>query len=110
MTATCIALTLCFAIRLFNTTSVQGYDCYGFNLCCYSFAQYNYVGETHTLIVDEDCDEMVAMFHVTGALIYVDPDSGEVTGYDDVFTKLEKAREWYEQCGLGRDYADQFIR
>ena len=47
---------------------------------------------------------------VTGALIYVDPGSGEVTGYDDVFTKLEKARLWYEQCGLGRDYAEQFIR
>lgn len=103
-------------------------------------------GETHSLIVDEDCDEMVAMFHgtyrtcfslklkliffvnivtctaltsansslsnnaVTGALIYVDPGSGEVTGYDDVFTKLEKARDWYEECGLGRDYAEQFIR
>jgi len=67
-------------------------------------------GETHSLIVDEDCDEMVAMFHVTGALIYVDPDSGDVTGYDDVFTKLEKARDWYEQCGLGREYAEQFIR
>eukprot|EP00562_Extubocellulus_spinifer_P033471 CAMPEP_0178685554 /NCGR_PEP_ID=MMETSP0699-20121125/3448_1 /TAXON_ID=265572 /ORGANISM="Extubocellulus spinifer, Strain CCMP396" /LENGTH=222 /DNA_ID=CAMNT_0020330321 /DNA_START=83 /DNA_END=751 /DNA_ORIENTATION=+ len=67
-------------------------------------------GETHTLIVDEDCDEMVAMFHVTGALIYVDPESGNVSGYDDVFTKLEMARKWYEECGLGRDYAEQFIR
>lgn len=67
-------------------------------------------GETHTLIVDDDCEEMVAMFHVTGALIYVDPDTGGVTGYDDVFTKLEMARKWYEECGLGRDYADQFIR
>jgi hypothetical protein len=67
-------------------------------------------GETHTLIVDEDCDEMVTMFHVTGALIYVDPVSGKVTGYDDVFTKLEKAREWYEKCGLGAEYAEQFIR
>jgi hypothetical protein len=47
---------------------------------------------------------------VTGALIYVNPDTGDVTGYDDVFTKLEKARDWYEECGLGRDYAEQFIR
>ena len=51
-----------------------------------------------------------AYISVTGALIYVDPDGGEVTGYDDVFTKLEKARDWYEKCGLGRDYAEQFIR
>ena len=33
-----------------------------------------------------------------------------VTGYDDVFTKLEKARRWYESCGLGRDYADRLVR
>ena len=67
-------------------------------------------GETHTLMVDEQCDEMVAMFHVTGALIYVDAESGQVTGYDDVFTKLEKARAWYKECGLGEDYVEQFIR
>jgi hypothetical protein len=78
-------------------------------------------GETHTLVVDEGCDEMVALFHVTGSLLYVsgggveDGDGEEeeedvVTGYDDVFTKLEKARRWYESCGLGRDYADRLVR
>jgi 2,4'-dihydroxyacetophenone dioxygenase len=67
-------------------------------------------GETHTLMVDEGCEEMITMFHVTGALIYKDPETGQVTGYDDVFTKLEKAREWYKECGLGEDYADQFVR
>jgi len=67
-------------------------------------------GETHTLIVDEDCDEMVALFHVTGSLLYVSEETGEVTGFDDVFTKLEKARDWYEECGLGREYADRLIR
>lgn len=67
-------------------------------------------GETHTLVVDDDCSEMVALFHVTGALIYVNPDSGEVTGYDDVFTKLEKAKAWYTQSGLGESYVEQFIR
>ena len=67
-------------------------------------------GETHTLIVDEDCDEMVALFHVTGSLLYVSEETDEIIGFDDVFSKLEKARDWYEECGLGRDYADQFIR
>ena len=67
-------------------------------------------GETHTLIVDDDCEEMVALFHVTGSLLYVSEETGEVTGFDDVFSKLEKAREWYEECGLGRDYADRLIR
>ena len=48
-------------------------------------------GETHTLVVGED--EMIALFHVTGALLYCDPDDMDtVIGYDDVFTKLEKAR------------------
>ena len=41
-------------------------------------------GETHTLVVDEDCDEMVALFHVTGALIYVDPATGVAYGADYV--------------------------
>jgi len=67
-------------------------------------------GETHSLIVDEDCDEMVALFHVTGSLLYISEETGEVTGFDDVFSKLEKARDWYEECGLGREYADRLIR
>ena len=67
-------------------------------------------GETHTLQVDADCEEMIALFHVTGALLYVDPATGNTIGYDDVFTKLEKARAWYEKCGLGASYAEQFIR
>ena len=67
-------------------------------------------GETHTLVVKESCDLMITLFHVTGSLLYVDPETGAVTGFDDVFTKLEKARKWYEECGLGRDYVEQFVR
>ena len=66
-------------------------------------------GETHTLIVDEDCEEMVTLFHVTGSLLYVDED-GKTIGFDDVFTKLEKAKAWYKECGLGEDYVQQFVR
>ena len=67
-------------------------------------------GETHTLQVDDDCDEMIALFHVTGALLYIDSTTGDVTGFDDVFTKLGKAKAWYKECGLGEDYVEQFIR
>jgi len=71
-------------------------------------------GETHTLIVDDHVDEMMALFHVTGALMYMDPndtsDKPTILGYDDVFTKLEKARAWYKECGLGEEYAEQFVR
>ena len=44
-------------------------------------------GETHTLLVDEDCEEMVTMFHVTGSLLYTN-EQNEVIGFDDVFSKV----------------------
>ena len=47
-------------------------------------------GETHTLVV-EGSEEMVTLFHVSGGYTYVDPD-GVATGYEDVYTKLDKAR------------------
>lgn len=68
-------------------------------------------GETHTLIVQEGCDEMVGLFHVTGSLLYCNPENhSEIIGFDDVFTKLEKAKAWYKECGLGEDYVQQFVR
>lgn len=66
-------------------------------------------GETHTLVVPEGCNEMITLFQVTGSLMYVDP-QGKSNGYDDVFTRLEKARRHYAAAGLGENYADQFIR
>ncbi len=66
-------------------------------------------GETHTLVVPADCPEMITLFHITGTMIYVDP-WGKVTGYEDVFSKIEMCRKHYEACGLGAAYLDQFIR
>ena len=66
-------------------------------------------GDIHTLVVPEGVEEMITMFHVTGAYIYVDPD-GHPTGIEDVFTKVAHARVHYENIGLGADYVDQFIR
>lgn len=66
-------------------------------------------GDIHTLVVPEDVQEMVTMFHVTGAYIYVDPD-GTPVGVEDVFSKLAAARAHYESVGLGADFADQFLR
>jgi hypothetical protein len=39
----------------------------------------------------------------------VDP-HGTVTGYDDVFTRLDKARAHFAATGLGESYVEQFIR
>jgi 2,4'-dihydroxyacetophenone dioxygenase len=64
-------------------------------------------GDIHTLVVDSD--EMVCLFHVTGAYIYV-TETGEAVAIEDVFSKLENARKHYEKVGLGASFADQFIR
>jgi quercetin dioxygenase-like cupin family protein len=66
-------------------------------------------GETHTLIVPDDVPEMITLFHVTGAYVYVDP-LGKPEGVEDVFTKIAHSQKYYEKVGLGRDYVDRFIR
>ena len=35
---------------------------------------------------------------------------GEVTGYEDVFTKIAMCRRHYAECGLGEGYVDAFVR
>ncbi len=65
-------------------------------------------GETHTLVVDSD-DEMITMFNVNGAMVYVDED-GKAIGYEDVFTKIEMCMEHYRSVGLGENFVEQFIR
>jgi 2,4'-dihydroxyacetophenone dioxygenase len=70
---------------------------------------YEAPGETHTLVVDDDVEEMITMFQVNGAMIYVDPD-GNTMGYEDVFTKIDMCRAHYKAVGLGEDFVNQFIR
>ncbi len=66
-------------------------------------------GEIHTLVVDEDCDEMITLFHNTGAIIYCDED-GVTTGTTDVFDRVEACRKHFIDVGLGADFVEQFIR
>lgn len=66
-------------------------------------------GDIHTLEVPDGVEETIILFHVTGAYIYVDPD-GKPLGVEDVFSKLQTAREHYEKVGLGPDFVNQFIR
>lgn len=61
------------------------------------------------LEVPDGVEEMVTLFHVTRAYIYVDPD-GKPVGVEDVFSKLASAKTHYERVGLGANYVDQFIR
>ena len=66
-------------------------------------------GETHTLVVDQTTEEMMTLFQVSGAMIYMDS-KGTVTGFDDVFTKIERCQKHFETVGLGSNYVEQFIR
>ena len=65
-------------------------------------------GETHTLVVDND-DEMITLFNVNGAMVYVDED-GKAIGYEDVFSKIGMCMKHYEKIGLGEKFVEQFIR
>ena len=42
-------------------------------------------------------------------VIDLDP-QGNATGYDDVFTRIEKYRAHFENVGLGADYVKRFMR
>ena len=66
-------------------------------------------GETHTLVVPDDVQEMATLFHVTGGYTYIDP-YGVALGYEDVFTKLEKASRHYDSVGFGKEYVKRLVR
>jgi 2,4'-dihydroxyacetophenone dioxygenase len=66
-------------------------------------------GETHTLTVDDDVEEMITFFNISGCMYYVD-EQGQNTGFEDVFTKIDMCRSHYTKAGLGADYIDQFVR
>ena len=66
-------------------------------------------GEVHTLTVPAECPEMITFFSIAGAMIYVDSDD-RITGYEDVFTKIEMCRAHYVAVGLGAGYIDAFVR
>ena len=60
-------------------------------------------GEIHTLVFDEDCDEMITLFHNSGALIYCDRD-GNMVGTTDVSDRIEAAKKHFLEVGLGEEY------
>ena len=66
-------------------------------------------GEVHTLVVNDDCEEMITLFHNSGALIYCD-ENGKTIGSTDVFDRVDAARQHFIKVGLGKDYVNQFIR
>ena len=66
-------------------------------------------GDIHTLVVEPDCEEMITLFHNSGALIYCD-EAGNTTGTTDVFDRVDACRKHFIEVGLGEDFVKQFIR
>ncbi|PLK70273.1 cupin [Rhizobium sp. TH135] len=66
-------------------------------------------GETHTLTVPDDVEEMITFFNISGCMYYVD-ENGHHTGFEDVFTKIDMCGAYYEKIGLGPDFVKQFVR
>jgi len=70
---------------------------------------YEAPSETHTLAVDAGVTEMITMFQVNRAMIYVDTD-GVVKGCEVVFTKIDLYRKHLVAIGFGEYFVDQFNR
>lgn len=66
-------------------------------------------GETHTLVVRENPGHMMVLFHNFGPFIKVD-EEGNGTGYEDVFTRLEATKKYYEKVGLGAEAVERLVR
>jgi len=66
-------------------------------------------GDTHTLYIDEGAGEMITMFQIHGCLVLLD-ENGAVTGFEDVFSRVEQCRAHFEAVGLGASYVERFLR
>ena len=66
-------------------------------------------GDVHTLVTEDASQEMITLFHISGALIYLDED-GHTTGFDDVHTKIEMCSRHCQEVGLGAEFVEQFVR
>lgn len=70
---------------------------------------YEPAGETHTLYAKGDAGHMTVLFHNFGPILFVD-ENGEQTGFEDVFTRLDKYKAHCRQSGLGEEFVQKLIR
>ena len=66
-------------------------------------------GETHTLTVPDDVEEMITFFNISGCMYYVDEDCNH-PGFEDVFAKIDMCAAHYAKNGLSADFVQQFVR
>ncbi|OWT57554.1 2,4'-dihydroxyacetophenone dioxygenase family protein [Candidimonas nitroreducens] len=70
---------------------------------------YETPGDIHTLVVDQEQDEMITMFQNHGAITYFD-ENNQIEKIIDVFHYVKLASEHFEKIGLGTDYVKKFLR
>ena len=70
---------------------------------------YEAPGEVHTLVVDDDVEEMITFFYVGGSLVYED-ENDNIVGVEDNVGLIKVCREHFEKVGLGGDFVHNFIR
>ena len=70
---------------------------------------YEPAGHIHTLYVDPEVGKMTAIFHTYGPVVYVD-EQGDITGYDDVFLRLDRYTKHCREVGLGDEWVRSLIR
>jgi hypothetical protein len=106
----------CRLARHYHTAPVHGFTVRG----CWRYPEHDWVaregsyifeppGEAHTLVVDAGEEKMLSFFVTRGSLIYTDAEGHQV-GYEDVFTRLEQAREHFEAAGLDQSILDAMVR
>ena len=66
-------------------------------------------GEVHTLMVDDDVEEMITFFYAGGSLVYLDDDDN-ILLIEDNIQLVEMCREHFEKVGLGGDFVLNFVR
>lgn len=66
-------------------------------------------GETHTLIVPDECAEMITLFRVSGGYNYLD-EQDRIIGVEDVFTKLAAARAHLQKIGASPPTLETLLR
>ena len=66
-------------------------------------------GEVHTLMVDDDVEEMITFFYAGGSLVYLDDDD-KILLIEDNIQLVEMCREHFEKVGLGGDFVLNFVR
>ena len=66
-------------------------------------------GETHTLTVDADVEEMITFFNISGCMYYVD-EQGQPHRLRRCFHEDRHVPKHYAEVGLGETYVDQFVR